>query len=74
VHLGDTPSSLTLEDYKYLGERTEGFSGSDVATMVKDVLFEPLRKTQVTTERARTQANGHHNVGICIQSWGMSRR
>mmetsp|Transcript_7236 Transcript_7236/g.12519 ORF Transcript_7236/g.12519 Transcript_7236/m.12519 type:complete len:402 (-) Transcript_7236:113-1318(-) len=49
VHLGDTPSSLTLEDYKYLGERTEGFSGSDVATMVKDVLFEPVRKTQEAT-------------------------
>ena len=47
MHLGDTPSSLSEQDYKYLGGQTEGFSGSDVATMVKDVLFEPVRKTQV---------------------------
>eukprot|EP00240_Pyramimonas_obovata_P001567 CAMPEP_0118922068 /NCGR_PEP_ID=MMETSP1169-20130426/1128_1 /TAXON_ID=36882 /ORGANISM="Pyramimonas obovata, Strain CCMP722" /LENGTH=436 /DNA_ID=CAMNT_0006862887 /DNA_START=116 /DNA_END=1426 /DNA_ORIENTATION=+ len=49
VHLGDTPSSLTEEDYRYLGAKTAGFSGSDVATMVKDVLFEPVRKTQEAT-------------------------
>ena len=46
IHLGDTPNSLTDEDFKYLGEVTEGFSGSDVSVMVKDVLMEPVRLTQ----------------------------
>ncbi|KAF8111163.1 hypothetical protein N665_0076s0156 [Sinapis alba] len=46
VHLGDTPHNLTEPDFEYLGLKTEGFSGSDVSVCVKDVLFEPVRKTQ----------------------------
>ncbi|KAG8387506.1 hypothetical protein BUALT_Bualt02G0028200 [Buddleja alternifolia] len=46
VHLGDTPHNLTESDFEDLGRKTEGFSGSDVAVCVKDVLFEPVRKTQ----------------------------
>ncbi|XP_010488647.1 PREDICTED: protein SUPPRESSOR OF K(+) TRANSPORT GROWTH DEFECT 1-like [Camelina sativa] len=46
VHLGDTPHNLKEADFEYLARRTEGFSGSDVAVCVKDVLFEPVRKTQ----------------------------
>ncbi|KAL8029632.1 hypothetical protein ABFX02_14G237600 [Erythranthe guttata] len=46
VHLGDTPHNLTESDYVVLARKTEGFSGSDIAVCVKDVLFEPVRKTQ----------------------------
>ncbi|EFJ25940.1 hypothetical protein SELMODRAFT_267596 [Selaginella moellendorffii] len=46
VHLGDTPSNLSERDFEDLAKRTEGFSGSDIAVCVKDVLFEPVRKTQ----------------------------
>eukprot|EP00238_Polyblepharides_amylifera_P002987 CAMPEP_0196589196 /NCGR_PEP_ID=MMETSP1081-20130531/62963_1 /TAXON_ID=36882 /ORGANISM="Pyramimonas amylifera, Strain CCMP720" /LENGTH=447 /DNA_ID=CAMNT_0041911927 /DNA_START=203 /DNA_END=1546 /DNA_ORIENTATION=+ len=49
VHLGDTPHTLTNEDFQDLASRTEGFSGSDVGVCVKDVLFEPIRKTQEAT-------------------------
>lgn len=49
VHLGDTPHSLTPQDFDELGRRTQGFSGSDVNVVVKDVLFEPVRKTQEAT-------------------------
>ncbi|KAE9461349.1 hypothetical protein C3L33_06745, partial [Rhododendron williamsianum] len=46
VHLGDTPHNLTESDFESLARKTEGFSGSDIAVCVKDVLFEPVRKTQ----------------------------
>uniref|UniRef100_A0A0E0JVU2 AAA+ ATPase domain-containing protein n=1 Tax=Oryza punctata TaxID=4537 RepID=A0A0E0JVU2_ORYPU len=46
VHLGDTHHSLTNGDFESLARRTDGFSGSDIAVCVKDVLFEPVRKTQ----------------------------
>ncbi|XP_021722078.1 protein SUPPRESSOR OF K(+) TRANSPORT GROWTH DEFECT 1 [Chenopodium quinoa] len=46
VHLGDTPHNLTESDFEFLARKTEGFSGSDIAVCVKDVLFEPVRKTQ----------------------------
>ena len=49
VHLGDTPNSLTPADFEELGRRTQGFSGSDVNVVVKDVLMEPVRKTQEAT-------------------------
>ncbi|XP_076947825.1 protein SUPPRESSOR OF K(+) TRANSPORT GROWTH DEFECT 1-like [Bidens hawaiensis] len=46
VHLGDTPHSLTDRDFEQLAYKTEGFSGSDIAVCVNEVLFEPVRKTQ----------------------------
>ncbi|KAH7438613.1 hypothetical protein KP509_04G022900 [Ceratopteris richardii] len=46
VHLGDTPNDLSEADFEELARRTEGFSGSDISVCVKDVLFEPVRKTQ----------------------------
>uniref|UniRef100_A0A803LD41 Uncharacterized protein n=1 Tax=Chenopodium quinoa TaxID=63459 RepID=A0A803LD41_CHEQI len=46
VHLGDTPHNLNESDFEFLARKTEGFSGSDIAVCVKDVLFEPVRKTQ----------------------------
>ncbi|KAK9153711.1 hypothetical protein Sjap_001191 [Stephania japonica] len=46
VHLGDTPHNLAESDFEILARKTEGFSGSDIAVCVKDVLFEPVRKTQ----------------------------
>nr|POF18429.1 protein suppressor of k(+) transport growth defect 1 [Quercus suber] len=42
VHLGDTPHNLTESDFEHLAHKTEGFSGSDIAVCVKDVLFEPV--------------------------------
>ena len=60
VHLGDTPNALTQQDFDELGRRTEGFSGSDVAVVVKDVLMEPVRKTQDAT---------HFRCGRIAQYW-----
>lgn len=61
VHLGDTPSTLKApQDYDALAARTEGFSGSDIAVVVKDVLMEPVRKTQDATHfrTFKSDANG----------------
>ncbi|KAF7820366.1 protein SUPPRESSOR OF K(+) TRANSPORT GROWTH DEFECT 1-like [Senna tora] len=46
VHLGDTPHNLTEKDFEELARKTDGFSGSDISVCVKDVLFEPVRKTR----------------------------
>ena len=46
IHLGSTPHTMTDADFRALADKTEGFSGSDIAVCVKDVLFEPVRKTQ----------------------------
>lgn len=49
VHLGDTPHDLVQADFEQLGAQAEGFSGSDIDHVVKDVLYEPVRKTQEAT-------------------------
>lgn len=49
VHVGETPNELTHDDYMSLAALTEGFSGSDIDHVVKDVLYEPVRKTQEAT-------------------------
>eukprot|EP00210_Caulerpa_lentillifera_P003052 g2914.t1 len=43
IHLGTTPNLLNDADFEKLGNRTEGFSGSDISVVVKDVLMQPLR-------------------------------
>lgn len=34
MHLGDTPHNLTESDFESLAQKTEGFSGSDIAVCV----------------------------------------
>ena len=46
LNLGDTPSSMTENDFERLGDITEGASGSDIAVLVKEALMQPLRKCQ----------------------------
>ncbi|KAK3747046.1 hypothetical protein QZH41_017817 [Actinostola sp. cb2023] len=46
MHLGSTPAQLTEQDWSLLGDRTEGYSGSDLANCISDALFEPIRELQ----------------------------
>lgn len=55
LNVGNTPCELTSKDYKLLGEMTEGYSGADVAVVVKDALMQPIRKIQSATHFKRTE-------------------
>eukprot|EP00245_Coleochaete_scutata_P017285 TRINITY_DN8411_c0_g1_i1.p1 TRINITY_DN8411_c0_g1~~TRINITY_DN8411_c0_g1_i1.p1 ORF type:complete len:440 (+),score=105.66 TRINITY_DN8411_c0_g1_i1:108-1427(+) len=65
VHLGDTPNDLTERDFEELGRKSEGFSGSDVAVCVKDVLFEPVRRTQEAMYFRKTIEAGQEAYTPC---------
>jgi len=54
-HIGQTPNSLTDRDYQSLGERTDGFSGSDISVMVRDALYEPVRTCQIASHFRKTK-------------------
>lgn len=41
-----TPNILTDDDYDYLANLTEGFSGSDISVLIRDASFQPLRKCE----------------------------
>lgn len=49
LNVGSTPCTLTNKDYKYLGQITEGYSGSDIAVVVRDALMQPVRKVLSAT-------------------------
>ncbi|KAL7721915.1 Vacuolar protein sorting-associating protein 4A [Entamoeba marina] len=48
-NLGKLPHLLKEEDFKTLGEQTNLFSGSDIAILCKDAIYQPIRTLQAAT-------------------------
>ena len=46
MHLAATTVSLSTEDWCLLGDRVEGFSGSDLSNCTSDAMFEPVRELE----------------------------
>lgn len=53
IHLGNTPHQLTPDQFKKLGEMTEGYSGADIAIIVRDAMMQPVRAVQTATHFKR---------------------
>lgn len=49
LNIGETPHNVTPQEFRSLGEMTEGYSGSDIAIAVRDALMAPIRKLQSAT-------------------------
>lgn len=49
LNVGTTPCALTQADYRALAQKTEGYSGSDLAVVVRDALMQPVRKVLSAT-------------------------
>ncbi|KAL3313850.1 Vacuolar protein sorting-associated protein 4B [Cichlidogyrus casuarinus] len=49
LHLGNTPNSLTPDDFIHLGRQSERYSGADISIVVRDALMMPIRKVQSAT-------------------------
>ncbi|KAJ9121104.1 Vacuolar protein sorting-associated protein 4 [Naganishia onofrii] len=49
LNVGSTPCQLSQKDYRKLAEETEGYSGSDIAVIVRDALMQPVRKVLSAT-------------------------
>ena len=53
LHMGDTKSTLTDQDYEELGAKAEGYSGADIQIVVRDALMQPVRTVQRATHFCR---------------------
>ncbi|KAK0207857.1 P-loop containing nucleoside triphosphate hydrolase protein [Desarmillaria ectypa] len=53
LHVGSTPCELTSKDYRQLADKTDGYSGSDIAIVVRDALMQPVRKVISATHFKR---------------------
>ena len=64
LHMGDTKSTLTDQDYEELGAKAEGYSGADIQIVVRDALMQPVRTVQRSTHFCRvslyTRIRGYH--------------
>lgn len=49
ISVGTTPCTLGTADFKYLGELSKGYSGSDISIAVQDALMQPVRQIQMAT-------------------------
>jgi len=58
LHVGNTPCGLTPKDYRDLAEQTEGYSGSDIAIIVRDALMQPVRKVMSATHFKQVPSDG----------------
>ncbi|TFL06588.1 AAA-domain-containing protein [Pterulicium gracile] len=65
IHVGETPCELTSSCYRELAEKTEGYSGSDVAIIVRDALMQPVRKVISATHFKRIQVDGSSKWTPC---------
>lgn len=48
--LKNTPHNLTEADIKSLAARTENYSGSDINILIRDAVYEPVRRLQLAKE------------------------
>lgn len=60
LNLGDTPNNLEEEHFQNLGEVSEGYSGSDIAVVVREALMEPLRKCQTAKQFLKDEEGKFH--------------
>jgi vacuolar protein-sorting-associated protein 4 len=49
LNVGSTPHQLNPSDFSHLAKLTEGYSGSDIAVIVRDALMQPVRKVLSAT-------------------------
>lgn len=49
IHLSKTEHSFTTDQIEAIAAETEGFSGADISALVRDALYEPIRKLQMAT-------------------------
>ncbi|KAL9129957.1 MAG: hypothetical protein Q9175_007145 [Cornicularia normoerica] len=58
MSVGTTPCDLKSEDFKTLGQLSEGYSGSDISIAVQDALMQPVRKIQTATHYKKVLVDG----------------
>ncbi|TFY66399.1 hypothetical protein EVG20_g4694 [Dentipellis fragilis] len=56
IHVGSTPCELSAKDYRQLASKSEGYSGSDIAIVVRDALMQPVRKVLSATHFKQVQS------------------
>lgn len=65
LNIGTVPCECGPADYRSLAEITEGYSGHDIAVVVRDALMEPIRKIQQATHFKLVQCESGSKLTPC---------
>ncbi|KAI6778428.1 uncharacterized protein J7T54_005334 [Emericellopsis cladophorae] len=63
--IGDTDTALVASDYNILAQKSEGFSGSDIANVVQSALMRPVRKILQATHFKAVMKDGKRMLTPC---------
>lgn len=69
IHLGKTPQLLTQENFRQLGELTEGYSGSDISIIVRDAMMQPVRAVQTATHFKKVSGPDRVDPSITVHDY-----
>ncbi|KIO28383.1 hypothetical protein M407DRAFT_182013 [Tulasnella calospora MUT 4182] len=69
LNVGTTPCELSSQDYRDLAEQTDGYSGSDIAIVVRDALMQPVRKVLSATHFEPVQAPSNEDPSKIITKY-----
>uniref|UniRef100_A0AAF5CSF0 vesicle-fusing ATPase n=2 Tax=Strongyloides stercoralis TaxID=6248 RepID=A0AAF5CSF0_STRER len=66
MNVGSTVNTLTDRDYRELAEKSDGYSGADIAILVRDALMQPIRKLQSATHFKRISGPSPENPNVIV--------
>eukprot|EP00421_Protoceratium_reticulatum_P018626 CAMPEP_0168378980 /NCGR_PEP_ID=MMETSP0228-20121227/11609_1 /TAXON_ID=133427 /ORGANISM="Protoceratium reticulatum, Strain CCCM 535 (=CCMP 1889)" /LENGTH=386 /DNA_ID=CAMNT_0008392001 /DNA_START=45 /DNA_END=1201 /DNA_ORIENTATION=- len=62
LSLGSTPHRCQQADFQRIAERSDGFSGADISILVRDAMYEPVRRCRSATTFLRIQRPDSNGV------------
>ncbi|KAF5209119.1 putative vacuolar sorting-associated protein [Clavispora lusitaniae] len=65
LNIGEVACECTPQDLRVLAEMTDGYSGHDIAVVVRDALMQPIRKIQQATHFKRVDVDGVQKLTPC---------
>lgn len=65
LNIGTVACECTQQDLRVLAEMTDGYSGHDIAVVVRDALMQPIRKIQQATHFKTVTVDGAEKVTPC---------
>lgn len=69
MHIGNTPNSLSEENFRDLGHLSERYSGADIGVLVRDALMAPVRKVQGATHFRQVYGPSHEDPAVQKLFW-----
>lgn len=66
LHMGNTPCHVSDEEWRQLGVKAEGYSGSDISIVIRDAMMQPVRKVQTATHFRKVRGASRDDPNLMV--------